>query len=56
MNANSLDVDRCNRPEKEVCEGLCLSYDLLSGLCTDSGSPCDALLELDEILDENEDE
>ncbi|GAB4173866.1 MAG: hypothetical protein Tsb0017_26970 [Geothermobacteraceae bacterium] len=44
MNIADFDFDRCRRPEKEVCEGLCLSFDLMRGLCMETAEVCDALL------------
>ena len=45
MNLNGIDVSRCQRPEKQVNEGLCLSYDLIRGVCLETLAPCVALLE-----------
>jgi len=44
VNIADFDLDRCRRPEKEVCEGLCLSFDLMRGLCMETAEVCEALL------------
>jgi len=43
MNLINIDVAKCDREEKEVIEGICLSYDMLRGLCLETMKPCDAL-------------
>lgn len=43
MNLQCIDVSKCQRTEKVVSEGLCLSYDLLSGVCLETMSRCVAL-------------
>lgn len=43
MDLQSMNVSKCQRAEKEVSEGLCLSYDLLRGLCLETMGPCEAL-------------
>lgn len=50
MNLKSIDVSKCKREEKEVIEGLCLSYDLMRGICLETMKECDALRENDESL------
>ena len=40
MNLQCIDVSKCQRPEKKVSEGLCLSYDLLRRLCLETMEPC----------------
>ena len=52
MNLQSIDASRCRRPEKEVSEGLCLSCDLVRGLCLESMTPCVALLDKEEPVEE----
>lgn len=47
MNLRGIDVSRCRRPEKVECEGLCLSFDLLRGLCLETMEPCVAQMEDD---------
>ena len=42
MNLKSIDVSKCDREEKEVVEGLCLSYDLMRGICLETMKECDA--------------
>lgn len=43
MDLQHLDVSKCQHPRKHVSEGLCLSYDLLRGLCLETMKPCAAL-------------
>lgn len=43
MNLQCIDVSKCQRPQKKVSEGLCLSYDLLRGLCLETMEPCVAM-------------
>lgn len=43
MDLQNLDVSKCQHPRKHVNEGLCLSYDLLRGLCLETMQPCSAL-------------
>ena len=48
MNTKTIDESRCDRAEKEVIEGLCLSYDLVKGVCLETMEPCVAIEENDE--------
>ena len=48
MNLRSIDVRKCDRPEKEVIEGLCLSYDMVRALCLETMGPCVALVDDEE--------
>jgi hypothetical protein len=48
MQLRSIDVSKCQRDDKEVIEGICLSYDMVSGICLETMSACDALTENDE--------
>ncbi len=34
------DFSSCEMNEKEVVEGLCLSFDLLRRICMETGTPC----------------
>lgn len=52
MNLQSIDVSKCQRAEKEVCEGLCLSYDLLRCLCLETMGPCVAMADQAEPEDQ----
>lgn len=45
MIVKSGGFDLCQRPEKKVVEGLCLSYDLLRGLCMETEEPCIILVD-----------
>ena len=42
MTDEIVDFNRCQMNEKEVIEGLCLSFDLLRGLCMETGALCEA--------------
>ena len=48
MNLQNIDVEKCQRKEKEVIEGICLSYDMIRGICLETMGACDALSESDE--------
>ena len=48
MNINTIDESKCDRIEKEVIEGLCLSYDLVKGVCLETKEPCVAMQENEE--------
>lgn len=45
MNLREIDVSLCNRAEKEVIEGVCLSYDMVRHLCIETMKECDAARE-----------
>jgi hypothetical protein len=45
MNFMSVDFSKCQRKEKEICEGLCLSYDLVRAVCLETSKPCDISME-----------
>jgi len=45
MNLRDIDVNLCNRAEKEVIEGVCLSYDMVRHLCLETMEKCDAVRE-----------
>ncbi|WP_187426693.1 hypothetical protein [Geothermobacter ehrlichii] len=51
MDIAAFDISRCRRPEKKECEGLCLSYDMLRGLCMETSGPCEALADEEERED-----
>lgn len=42
MTQEAIDFSRCQMEEKEVVEGLCLSYDLMRGLCMETRRACAA--------------
>ena len=48
MNTNTIDESKCDRAEKEVIEGLCLSYDLVKDVCLETMEPCVAVQENEE--------
>ena len=43
MNLSNNDTSKCERAEKEVIEGICLSYDMLKGICLETMQQCDAI-------------
>lgn len=43
MNLMNNDTSKCDRAEKEVVEGLCLSYDMLKGICLETMQECVAI-------------
>lgn len=48
MNLMDIDTAKCDRAEKEVVEGICLSYDMIKGVCLETMKKCDAIQESDE--------
>jgi hypothetical protein len=48
MNLMHIDTSKCERAEKEVIEGICLSYDMLKGVCLETMKECDAVQKDDE--------
>lgn len=48
MNLLNIDTTQCDRKEKEVVEGVCLSLDMMKGLCLETMEKCAALGEEDE--------
>ena len=48
MNLENIDASKCDRAEKEVIEGLCLSYDMMNGVCLETMQECDAIQKDDE--------
>jgi len=48
MNLMNIDTSKCVRAEKEVVEGICLSYDMLKGICLETMQACDAIEKDDE--------
>ena len=40
MNIEVFDFDLCDLPQKQVIEGLCLSYDMLRGCCLETMAAC----------------
>ena len=48
MNLSNIDVSKCDRAEKEVVEGLCLSYDMIKEICLETMEECTAMQESDE--------
>ena len=47
MNLISIDENKCDRSEKEIVEGICLSYDMVKGICLETMEECVASLESD---------
>jgi hypothetical protein len=48
MKLISFDASKCEREEKEVVEGVCLSYDMLKGVCLETMEACDVIPENDD--------
>lgn len=48
MNLKSMDTSTCDRTEKVVVEGLCLSYDMVRGICLETMQECEAVPDDDE--------
>lgn len=48
MNLVNIDTSKCDREEKEVIEGVCLSYDMIKDVCLETMQQCVAMLENDE--------
>lgn len=42
MNLTNIDTTTCDRVEKEVIEGICLSYDMVKGICLETMQECEA--------------
>ena len=48
MNLRNIDTSKCEHAEKEVIEGICLSYDMLKGICLETMQECEAMEKDDE--------
>ena len=48
MNLRNIDTSKCERAEKEVIEGLCLSFDMVKGICLETMRECEATQKDDE--------
>jgi hypothetical protein len=48
MDLVNIDPSKCNRDDKEVIEGLCLSYDMVRGICLETMEECVASMKSDE--------
>ncbi len=48
MNKNQIDVEKCDRADKEVIEGFCLSYDMVKGICLETMNKCKAMCKSEE--------
>lgn len=44
MQLIGLDSSKCKREGKEVVEGVCLSYDMIKGVCLETMETCEALV------------
>jgi hypothetical protein len=47
MNLVNIDTSKCDRDDKEVIEGICLSYDMVKGICLETMEECVAVQEDD---------
>ena len=43
MNLLNIDAAQCERKEKEVVEGVCLSFDMMKGICLETMEECVAM-------------
>ena len=43
MKLISIDTSKCKREEREVVEGICLSYDMIKGVCLETMEACKAM-------------
>ncbi len=43
MDMTHIDVSKCERADKEVVEGFCLSFDMVKGLCLETMENCRAV-------------
>ena len=48
MDLRNVDTTRCDRAEKEVIEGVCLSYDMVREICLETLQKCGAKQKVDE--------
>ena len=48
MNLMNIDAAQCDRKEKEVVEGVCLSFDMMKGICLETMEKCVAMQDEDE--------
>lgn len=45
MNLVNIDTSKCDRDDKEVIEGICISYDMVRGICLETMEECVAVQE-----------
>jgi hypothetical protein len=45
MDLVNIDPSKCNRDDKEVIEGICISYDMVKGICLETMEECVASTE-----------
>jgi hypothetical protein len=43
MQIGTIDESKCDLEGKEVLEGICLSYDMLKGVCLETNEKCEAI-------------
>lgn len=48
MELWNIDTSKCDRDDKEVIEGICLSYDMVKGVCLETMKACVAAHKQDE--------
>ena len=48
MKLKAIDESKCDQPEKEIIEGVCMSYDILKGVCLETNELCVAMVESEE--------
>jgi hypothetical protein len=44
----NFDVSRCDRADKEVIEGVCLSFDMVREICLETMERCVAIIKDEE--------
>jgi hypothetical protein len=45
MKLVNIDTSKCDRDDKEVIEGICISYDMVKGICLETMEECVAVQE-----------
>ena len=40
MKLVNIDISKCDRTDKQVIEGICLNWDMVKGLCLETGREC----------------
>lgn len=48
MNLMNIDATQCEREEKVIIEGVCLSFDMMKGICLETMEKCVAMDHEDE--------
>ena len=40
MKLVNIDISKCDRTDKQVIEGICLNWDMVKGICLETGKEC----------------